>query len=168
MKLTFLKFKTNQLLKKIRARPSSIPYDKARTIGIVFTVEDKQKHFAIKEFIKRLETAGKHVQVLEFLPEKSENFEFKFDFFTDKDVSFWGTITSSSAIQFAEAPLDFLFYLDVEPNPYVLHLLARSPSKCRVGRYSEEGKQYLDFMIESVSNTSALLESMQKYNTHIR
>lgn len=167
MKLTFLKYKTNQLLKKVKARPSSIPYDKARTIGIVFTVEDKQKHFAIKEFIKRLETEGKHVQVLEFLPEKVENFEFKFDFFSDKDV-FWGTITSASAIQFAEAPLDFLFYLDVEPNPYILNLLARSPAKCRVGRYWDEGKLYLDFMIESVSTTSGLLESIHKYITQIR
>ncbi|HYF68900.1 MAG TPA: hypothetical protein VD884_12240 [Ohtaekwangia sp.] len=167
MKLALLKYKTNRLLKKVKAPHSSVPYEKARTIGIVFTAEDKQKHFAIKEFIKRLETAGKHVQVLEFLPENTENFEFKFDFFTDKDV-FWGTIISPSAIQFAEAPLDYLFCLDVEPNPYILNLLARSPAKCRVGRYWEEGKLYLDFMIESVNTTSGLLESIHKYITQIR
>jgi hypothetical protein len=168
MKLTFLKYNTQRILKKEKTPHQSVPYGKARTVGIIFTVEDKQKHFAVKEFIKRLETDGKHVQVLEFLPDKTENYEFKFDFFTAKDVNFWGTMTSSHAIQFAEAPFDYLFYLDFEPNPMILHVLARSHAKCRVGRYWDDGKPYLDFMIESVSNTKGLLESIHKYIIQIR
>lgn len=168
MKLTFLQYKTNLLLKKNKASHVSLPYGQSRTAGIVFTVEDKQKHFAIKDFIRRLETDGKHVQVLEYLPGKKENYEFKFDFFTDKDVSFLGSITSANAIQFADAPFDFLFYLDLSPNPMILNLLARSKAKCRVGRYWEQGSPYLDFMIESVSNNQALLESIHKYILQLR
>lgn len=168
MKLTFLNYKTKSLLKKEKVSHLSVPYEKARTVGIIFTVEDKQKHFAVKEFIKSLENDGKHVQVLEFLPEKTENYEFKFDFFTAKDVTFWGTMTSSHAIQFAEAPFDYLFYLDFDPNPMILHVLARSHAKCRVGRYWEDGQSFLDFMIESVSSTKLLLESIHKYIVKIR
>ena len=168
MRLTFLKYKTKLFLKKEKASHSSVSYEKARTVGIVFTVEDKQKHFAAKDFIKRLETDGKHVQVLEFLPEKTENYEFKFDFFSQKDVTFWGNITSPQAIQFSEAPFDFLFYLDFEPNPLILNLLARSHAKCRVGRFWDDGNLFLDFMIESVSNTKGLLESIHKYIIQIR
>jgi hypothetical protein len=168
MKLTFLKYKTLSLLKKEKAPLASVPYEKARTVGIIFTVEDKQKHFAVKDFIKRLETDGKHVQVLEFLPEKTENYEFKFDFFTSKDVNFFGTMTSQHAIQFSEAPFDYLFYLDFEPNPMILYVLARSNAKCRVGKHWEEGRSFLDFMIESVSSTKNLIESIHKYIVQIR
>lgn len=137
-------------------------------MGIIFTVEDKQKHFAVKEFIKKLEHDGKHVQVLEFLPYKKENYEFRFDYFTDEDVSFWGNINSNNAIQFASAPFDFLFYLDLSPNPFILNLLAKSKAKCRVGRNWENGSAYLDFMIDSVANNQALFETIHKYISQLR
>lgn len=168
MKLSLLKYRTEQYLKKNRTRRSSLPYDSAKTAGIIFTVEDKQKHFAVKDFIKRLETDAKHVQVLEFLPDDTENFEFKFDFFMVKDVSFLGSLQSDSAIQFADAPFDFLFYLDLVPNPMILHLLARSKAKCRVGGFWQDGDKYLDLMVDATPNTSALLDSLYRYVKQIR
>jgi hypothetical protein len=166
MKLSFLKYRTNLLLKKKRER-HNVSYKASKTAGVIFTVEDKQKHFAIKEFIKKLEGDGKHIQVLEFLPERTENYEFKFDFFQEKDVSFWGNIQSPSALQFADAPFDYLYYLDLTPNPLILHLLARSHAKCRVGKYWDDGTRYLDFMVDSVSNTQSLLETVYKYISRI-
>lgn len=168
MKLNLLKFRTQSILKKSRIAHLNLPYEQAKTIGIIFTVEDKQKHFIVKEFIKKVEHDGKNVQVLEYLPAKHDNYEFRFDFFTDKDLSFWGNITSSSALQFAEAPFDFLFCIDLTPHPLILHLLARSKAKCRVGRFFDEGKLYLDLMIESVSNHQALTEGMYKYTTKLK
>ena len=168
MKLNLLKYRTNRYLKKNKTRRSSLPYDDAKTAGIIFTVEDKQKHFAVKDFIKRLETDGKHIQVLEFLPDKTENFEFKFDFFMAKDISLFGSLQSENAIQFADAPFDFLFYLDLTPNPMILHLLARSNAKCRVGGFWEDGEKYLDLMVDAVPNTPALLDALYKYVKEIR
>jgi hypothetical protein len=168
MRLSFLKYKTNLVLKKRRATPPSISYKSASSVGIVFTVEDKQKHFAIKEFIKKIESDGKNVQVLEYLPEHTENYEFKFDFFTQKEVSIWGNISSASAMEFVDAPFDFLFYLDLEPNPLINHLLALSHAKCRVGRYWDDGNKFLDLMVQQVSNTQALLDSIYKYTSQLR
>ena len=168
MRLNFLKIKTKALLRKNKALHANLPYKQAKTVGVIFTVEDKQKHFVMKEFIKKLETDGKIVQVLEYLPEKKENYEFKFDFFTDKDLSFWGNITSSNAMQFADAPFDFLFYLDLTPNSLILHLLAKSKAKCRVGRFWDDGQHYLDLMIESVANTQALMDNMYKYAAQLK
>ena len=168
MKLSFLKYKTNLLIKKQKSSRTSVPWKKALTVGVIFTVEDKQKHFAIKDFIRKLEHDGKHVQVLEYLPEKTENFEFKFDFFTDKDITFWGNINSANALQFADAPFDFLFYLDLEPNDMIMNILARSHAKCRVGKYCSGGAGYLDFMVDSVSNNQAMLETLYKYVSQLR
>lgn len=168
MKLNFLKIKTKSLLKKNKGLRSNIPYQQAKTVGVIFSVEDKQKHFVVKEFIKKLEQDGKVVQVLEFLPARHENYEFKFDFFTDKDLSFWGNITSSPALQFADAPFDYLYYIDLTPNLLILHLLARSKAKCRVGKFFDEGQHYLDLMIETVANNQALVDGMYKYSVQLK
>ncbi|HEY9044957.1 MAG TPA: hypothetical protein VIN08_03645 [Ohtaekwangia sp.] len=163
-----MKIKTNALLKKNKALRANVGYKQAKTVGLIFSVEDKQKHFIVKEFIKKLEQDEKNVQVLEYLPAKHDNFEFRFDFFTEKDLSFWGNITSSTALQFAEAPFDFLFYIDLTPNPLVLHLLAKSKAKCRVGKFFDDGQLYLDLMIESVANTQALVDGMYKYAAQLK
>jgi len=168
MKLNFLKSKTQSILKRNKVVHANIPYKHAKTVGLIFTVEDKQKHFIVKEFIKKFEHDGKIVQVLEYLPAKTENYEFKFDFFTEKDLTFWGNITSANALQFADAPFDFLFYIDLTPNLLVLNLLARSKAKCRVGRFFDEGQDYLDLMIESVSNHQALVDGMYKYTAQLK
>jgi hypothetical protein len=168
MKLNFLKSKTNSLLRRNKSSRSNLSYKHAKTIGLLFTVEDKQKHFIVKEFIKKLEHDGKIIQVLEYLPDKHDNYEFKFDFFSDKDISFWGNITSSSAIQFTDAPFDFLFYIDQLPNDLVLHLLARSKAKCRVGPRFDDGEKYLELMIGSTANTQALVDGMYKYTSQLR
>lgn len=168
MKFNFLKIKTRSLLKRNKALRNSISYQQAKTVGLIFSVEDKQKHFIVKEFIKKLELDGKIIQVLEYLPAQHDNYEFRFDFFTEKDLSFWGNITSSAALQFTEAPFDFLFYVDLEPNDLVLNVLARSKAKCRVGKFFDGGTQYLELMIESVAHTQALVDGMYKYTAQLR
>jgi hypothetical protein len=168
MKLNFLKIKTNALLKKNKALRANLPYKASQTVGLIFTVEDKQKHFIVKDFIKRLEQDGKNIQVLEFLPEKTDNYEFKFDFFSDKDISFWGNVTSSSALQFSDAPFDFLYYIDLTPNPLILHLLARSQAKCRVGRNFDSAQSYLELAIDAVGDNQALIDGMYKYTTQLK
>lgn len=168
MRLNFLKNKTKSFLKKNKALRANLPYKQAVSVGIIFTVEDKQKHFIVKDFIKKLEADGKTIQVLEYLPAQTENYEFKFDFFSDKDVSFWGNINNNSAIQFSESAFDFLYYIDLTPNPLILHLLARSKAKCRVGRNFDEGQSYLELAIDAVGNNLALTEEMYKYTTQLK
>jgi len=169
LKMTFLKLRTDATLKKkpktVRA---SMPYREALNIGIIFTVEDKEKHEAVKDFIHKLERDGKKVQVLEFLPEKKNNHEFKFDFFTIQDISFWGKVTATNALKFAETQFDFLFYPDMESNPIILHLLARSKAHCRVGKYKEVESAYFELMIERDGSNEGLMESMYNYTSQLR
>jgi len=141
--MNFLKIKTKSYLKRNKTLRSSTPYKQAIAVGITFTVEDKHKHDFIKEFVKKLEHDGKTVSVISFLPNKKENYEFLFDFFTEKDFTFWGNNVSNNAQAFADTSFDYLFYLDIEPNPLIINLLARSKAKCRVGQYKEESQSYL-------------------------
>ena len=168
MKLSFLKYKTNTYLKRNKALRISLPYKQAISIGIIFSVEDKAKHDEVKDFIRRLEQDGKQVQVICFLPKNKDNYEFMFDFFTDKDLSVWGTLNSANASRFADVHFDLLYYLDTIPNPLILNLLARSKAKCRVGKFWEKNQAFFEMMIESRDDTRSLIDVMLKYTRALR
>lgn len=168
MKLKFLNIKTQGFLKKNKTLRLSLPYSEAKTIGLIFTVEDKDKHGHVKDLMKKLEHDGKQVQVIEYLPQKKQNYEFLFDFFTDQEVSFWGNVTSAAALKFSDISFDFLFYLDTKPNPLILNLLARSKAKCRIGRFWKEGEPYFEFMIEANNGTKGLIDGMYKYTSLLK
>lgn len=160
--------RTRNALKKNESLRASLPYTQAASIGIMFSVEDKQKHLDIKEFIHKLENDGKKVQVLEYLPLKKENYEFMFDFFTIKDLTFWGKINSALAQKFSDTPFDYLFYIDREPNPMALFLLASSKARCRVGRHFEEDEPFFEMMIEQNGTNKGLIESMYNYTKQLK
>lgn len=160
--------RTRSALKSNKTARTNIPYQKAASMGIIFTVEDKQKHDEIKNFINQLEHDGKKVQVLEFLPENRNNHEFKFDFFTIKDLSFWGNLEAENAVKFANMPFDYLFCIDKETNPLILYLLAQSKAHCRVGKYNEQDSQYFEMMIGQNGTYRGLIETMYNYTSNLR
>jgi len=168
MKIKFLKIRTKNQLKRNRTVRTSTAYNRAGTVGILFSVEDKKKHDDIKELIHKLEHDGKKVQVLEFLPQKKENYEFMFDFFTLKDISFWGKIESEKTLKFADSPFDFLFCIDISPSPMMHYLLARSKAKCRVGKFQEGEEPFFEFMINSNNQVRGLIDGIYKYTTQLK
>lgn len=156
---------TKSFLKRNTTLRTCLPYKQATTVGIVFTVEDKQKHTMVKELIKKLEQDGKKVTVMCYLPADKQNYEFIFDFFTSSDFSFWGKLLSSKAIQFSDTSFDYLFYIDTEPNPLILNLLARSKAKCRIGRFWEEGEPFFEFMLQTGNDTKGLIDGIYRYTS---
>ena len=108
------------------------------------------------------------MKVLEFLPKKKDNYEFLFDFFTIEDLNFWGKINNDQARKFAETPFDYLFYVDQEPNPLVLNLLAQSRAHCRVGRHNEGMEPFFEMMIAGQGTARGLIDNMYKYTKQLR
>jgi hypothetical protein len=169
LKNRFLHLRTNSALKENQSLRASIPYKQALSIGILFSVEDKQKHDAVKEFIKQLQLDGKKVSVLEYLPKQKDNYEFMFDFFTVNDLSFWGKVNSPDADKFMQIPFDYLYCIDKDSNPLILHLLARSKAKCRIGKYSQQDHPFYELMIEHKNGSvKSLIESMYKYTKQLK
>lgn len=160
--------RTNSALKKKGVMRASVPYKHAKSIGVIFSVEDKLKHDHVKELVKHFEQDGKTVNVLEFLPKKKENYEFLFDFFTVDDLSFWGKITSETALKFSNTQFDYLVYLDTQLNPLVLDLLARSKAHCRIGKFNETERDYFELMIEDKGSTKSLIDNIYKYTRQLK
>jgi hypothetical protein len=168
MKLKFLKIKTKSYLRKNKTLRSNQAYGKAVSIGVIFTMEDRQKHDHIKNLIRKLEHDGKKVRALAYLPLNQENYEFLFDFFTAREISFWGNITATSAIDFADTAFDFLIYLDASPNPLILNLVAKSKAKCRVGKFWQDAEPFFEMMIESNGNAKILIDQLYQYTTALK
>lgn len=163
MKLNFLKLRTKSQLKNNKAVRTSTPYTSVGTVGLLFTVEDKVKHDLVKDLVRRLEHDGKKVQVISYLPKQKENYDFLFDFFTAKDISFWGNLESEPALRFANTTFDYLYCLDDELNPFIQTILARSQARCRVGKFDETVQPYFDFMIDCHHNVKGLIDGMYTY-----
>ena len=168
MKFKLLKYKTRAFLKKNKTLRHNEAYQKAVSFCVIFTVQDRQKHDQIKSFIRKLEQDGKKVKALAYLPPNQENYEFMFDFFTYREISFWGNITATSALDFAETPFDYLIYLDTTPNDLILNLVAKSKAKCRIGKYWEHGGPYFEMMIECYGDAKALIEQLYKYTAALK
>jgi hypothetical protein len=160
--------RTRSALKKNKAVHATIPYESAQRIGVLFTVEDKQKHLLIKDFISRLTHDGKQVQVLEFLPKKKENPEFMFDYFTIENLNFWGKVNSEPVEKFTKVNFDYLFNIDIDVNPLIQNLLANSKALCRVGRYDENSTAFFELMIETNGSVQALIDNMYTYTKKLR
>lgn len=155
LKKLFVDYRTRSEIKKKHKKPFT-GFEKAKRIGILFTVEDKEKHETIKELIKDLEKNNKKVTTLTFLPKGKENYDFLFDYFTAKEFDFSGKIKSAAAIDFITEPFDFLFYLDLQPNLYTKYILSASKAKCRAGIYHEELERSLEFMFKEKDQQSDL------------
>lgn len=168
MKFKFLKYKTKSYLRSNKTLRYNEAYKKAASIGLIFTVEDRQKHDQIKSLIRKFEHDGKKVKALAYLPRDQENYEFLFDFFTYREISFWGNITANSALQFADSPFDFLLYLDNTPNDLILNVIAKSKAKCRIGKFWKDAGPYFEMMIECGGDTKVLIDELYRYTSSLR
>jgi hypothetical protein len=131
----------------------SISYNKARTVGIIFSAGDTDKHDKLKKFVRMIEKDGKSVEVISFLQKDQHNHEFLFDFFQEEDVSFWGKFKSKNIQRFIDMEFDYLFHVDLEPNTHIEHVLAKSSAKCRIGSYKEQKCDFYEMMIKTNNNS---------------
>jgi hypothetical protein len=149
-----LRRRTLKLLSENQSSRSTVGYDTVDTIGILFTQTDRKKYLAIRDLVKQFKNDKKQVEVLCYLEKGGENYDFRYDYITSKDVGFWGKMQSSSALQFAEHQFDYLFYLDLKNNLYLENVLAMSKANCRIGFYKKSNDNLLDLMIQVNGNTS--------------
>lgn len=143
-----LSIKTNHFIRKNKVGRETVSYGNSRTIGLLYCVEDRAKHEVVCDFINNLKEDGKIVKVLCFLGKNKENIDFKFDYFSYEDVSFWGNIKSEEIEKFINTQFDFLYNLDVKSNILIDYILAKSKSKCRVGIYRESTTGLFEMMIK--------------------
>lgn len=165
LRKSFINIRTNLSLKKPNGRRFSVGYPEARHVGIIFSVEDVQKHEHIKKLVKRIQQDGKTVEVLSFLGKDKQNHEFLFDFFTEKDISFWGGFKTDRVRQFMTKEFDYLIHVDVGSNMYFERMLAKSAARCRIGNYCDRKSRFYEMMVKTKeqNNIEELVNQLYHY-----
>lgn len=162
-------YRTKKLALKKSRRNCSISYSDAEKVGIIFTVDDLEKHELVKSFIRKLKKDEKEIEVLCYLPKGKENYEFIFNYFTEKDVTFFGKFNNKDVIRFAARSFDFLFCLDCNPNNMVESVLALSKSNCRIGSYHPDKDRFYELMIQPKDrSTESLINDIYRYTKLLR
>lgn len=160
----FLSVKTRRWVRKNKSIRSTTNYQKTQSIGIVFSIDDRKKHDVIKSFIKRLEVDGKEVEVLAFLPNNKENHEFLYDFFTVKDISFWGNYNTKKVQAFTNKTFDYLLHVDFDDLDVINGVLALSKAKCRIGGAKVEQSKFYEMIITTPNKEiQSLVDEMYNY-----
>ena len=142
----YLQYKTNKLKRKRGSEHHHVTYEKAQSVGILFTnssVELIDKAEKLSEYFKK---DGKKVKIMAYEPSKEVN-HLPFDSFSDKDISFWGNIRYSNLENFLNQSFDFLCCIDDRPNLIIEHLIFSSKAKCKVGKFSEGSESAYDLMV---------------------
>ena len=162
--------KTKRIVRKADFQRLTTPLSRAKNIGVLFCVEDKAKHQSINEFVNKLHKEGKNVHVLCYLPKGKENYEFRFDFFSRSDLSFWGNFTSPLVDDFLAKEYDYLFSIDQKTHFLIDNIIARSKAKCRIGLYQERHIQNLEMMLslEDYKDIGKVLDQIYHYTSELQ
>ena len=145
---TLIPYRTRSLLQREQSRRKSRNYRQVRHIGLLFVMSSLHEFELIKTFEKKLRKDGKEIKVLSYLPPDIENFDFRYDFFTQKDFSFFGGVQAANIGQFLEQPFDLLICLDREPNMYIEYLIAASAASFRIGPHINQREYLFELMIQ--------------------
>lgn len=166
---TFIPYKTKGLVQKARKIRNSMNYQEASHVGILFSMSSLEDFETIRKFENKLRKEGKKVSALPFLGKDMENFDFHYDFFTQKDFSFFGNIQTDNVRKFLQQPFDLLICLDWKPNMYLEYLLAASAAHFRIGPYICERESLFELMISlpEGSELSELINQIYHYTNKL-
>lgn len=171
LKTYFLTIRIRNALKNHHPERKMVPYHRAKNIGVLFNSQYEGKEAqCINQFFRRLRDDGKNVKSLTCLMhERSNPFDFKFDYFSEKDLTLAGEVKSDAVGRFISTDFDYLFCLNQTPFLPFDFVLAQSKARFRVGLYQEEKPGFFELMISPVAGQEldSLLTQMLDYTRRI-
>jgi len=152
----FNKPKTSEA-QKINVLRHTLNYEQASDIGILFSHSNDENPKAINYFVKLLQKDSKQIKALAYFEERHSNpYDFRFDFFTAKEVDAKGKINSLQANEFMKKKFDYLYCINTTEFAAFDYIMQYSQAKCRVGKYFPHQESGFELMINVGDNTNAV------------
>lgn len=125
--------------------------DKAATFGIVFDARDPEIYAAIRSFSNYLQSIGKKYKCLGLTSpiekyEKNPLFS-SLMYFSENDFDIWGSLVTSSVIDFCETKFNILIDVRKNKNYFIDYIIALSVANFKVGSLKHL-IQYYDLLID--------------------
>ncbi|MFK8004724.1 MAG: hypothetical protein AB8H03_00070 [Saprospiraceae bacterium] len=143
----FFETQLNQKLSQIKVNRTSVEFDMAESIGILFDATDPSNRNKVVAYAQNMIKNGKKVRLLGFAKNKQKDLSFSFKYFTLNEVN-WKMIPEGVEInQFINKKFDILINLYLGKNKQIEYISALSKANLRVGPFSENSNCY-DLMID--------------------
>lgn len=127
--------------------------ESANTIGILYCADNPVEVELMKAHIHNLRDMKKEVKSLGFLSVREVplglNGSVKHQYFSLKELNWYGKPSSQFIQSFVNEPFDILFDFGTPTRLPILFIASMSKAKCKVGRYSEKYAELYDVMIEA-------------------
>jgi hypothetical protein len=127
----------------------------ARTIGILYVVNDVPDYDTVSAFVTRLQQDRKEVKALGYVRNKILISRFlpklSYDFFSRKDVTWFHKPIHAKVKDFIDKEFDILIDLNLQDFFPLKYISGLSKARCRVGMFSDENLDFYDLMLESRS-----------------
>lgn len=163
----FLNFRNKSLAKRVKSiARRTADFRQSQRIGILFNLPQNASHQALNNFVAELAAEGKQVQTLCYFEQEHQNpYQFKFDFFTQKDIALTGEVKAKEVEQFISQPFDFLFCIQQQPRPELDYVLLQSKALCRVGVFDENRTNCFELMVKTSAQDSLqnIISTMLSY-----
>ena len=144
IKKRILHFLAKKPVSTIDAQPS---YKRSRETAIVFS--EKQDNEALSELTQELISDGKQVHTLMMVKKPSRDASYSHPYFSQKDVSFTGKISSERLRNFFNIQFDLLLVLNETHCTLTRFIISKSKAPLRVGYLStDHSDSLLNLMIK--------------------
>jgi hypothetical protein len=157
----------------------SIPFDKAKSIGIIYDSTEESSFEHVKKYVKEMrEQFQKDVLALGYY-DNTELPPMRFaklglDFFTRKDLNFFYKPVSAVVKNFIHREFDILIDLHTGNGIPFRYVTALSKAKFKIGKYDKTAIRFYDFMVctgdvitvpQFIQQVNAYLHQLKNENT---
>jgi hypothetical protein len=142
---------------KVPVVRSTLNYDDAKEVGVLFSHTNDDNPKAINYFVKLLQKDGKHVKALAYFEERHSNpYDFRFDFFTAKEIDSKGKVQSLQVDDFIKKEFDYLYCVNTAEFAAFDYIMQNSRAKCRVGKFYPAHQNGFELMVDIGENNNAV------------
>ena len=147
IKEKLLSLYTKHLIKARRAERTNVGFQQAQRIGILYSRGSTKKQEAVNRLATQLRQLGKQVTKLCYATTPTPVNNLADPTITPRDIQLFGRIIYPQAKSFVNTPFDYLYQVDLEGQPVLDYLLAKSQAKCRVGHYTAARAALFEIMV---------------------
>lgn len=142
-----------QELQNLPRKKAFLNLEESKTIGILFAFDTPDNFELLKKYVGYLKDHKKKVKAFGYVDADTEPgglsySKVEFEFFTRKDLNWYGRPTNVYTQNFMEEERDVLIDLNLEDVVPLKFMAAKSNSRFKIGKLSAENKKYYDMLIE--------------------
>lgn len=144
-------------------------YGNARSIGVIYKEKDEAFFILVKQFVKYLkaEHGIRDILTLAYIDDKHiphwQLHKLEYEYFTIADTDWRLKPKSQGTDDFLARDFDILLDFTLDTPPPLMHILAKSRARFKVGAWNPAKKELLDFMVD-LSDKNTFDQYLHKLN----